>query len=82
MSTSTAAPAALARSDGAKVLTNGTAVATPATAPAPHVMATHLPLAFVDTVVHYNAFTHEHPRAEVLVLGNAIEFSVHNHAFE
>src|SRR6185312_3604000 len=44
MSTSTAAPAALARSDGAKVLTNGTAVAMPAPAPATHVMATHLRL--------------------------------------
>jgi hypothetical protein len=34
MSTSTAAPAALARSEGANVLTKGTAVATPPTAPA------------------------------------------------
>ncbi|KEH13621.1 hypothetical protein GY15_11110 [Delftia sp. 670] len=34
ISTSTAAPAALAFSDGWKVLTNGTAVATPPTAPA------------------------------------------------
>ncbi|MBW8756805.1 MAG: hypothetical protein JF586_04260 [Burkholderiales bacterium] len=73
MSTSTAAPAALARSDGAKVLTNGTAVAIPAPAPATHV---------VDTFVHYNAFTHEHPRAEVPVPGNAYEFSVRNRTFE
>jgi len=34
MSTSTAAPAALARSEGWKVLTNGTATAAPPTAPA------------------------------------------------
>jgi hypothetical protein len=39
MSTCTAAPAALARSDGAKVLTKGTATAAPPTAPAPQVMA-------------------------------------------
>jgi hypothetical protein len=38
------------------------------------------PLAVVDPVVHYNAFTHEHPRAEVSVLGNAFQFSVHNRA--
>ena len=34
MSTSTGAPAALARSEGWKLLTKGTAVATPPTAPA------------------------------------------------
>jgi len=39
MSTSTGAPAALARSDGVNVLTKGIAVATPATAPAPQVIA-------------------------------------------
>src|SRR5690606_41823258 len=39
MPTCTGAPAARARSDGAKVLTKGTATATPPTAPAPQVMA-------------------------------------------
>jgi len=39
MSTRTGAPAALARSEGVKVLTKGTAVATPPTAPAPQVIA-------------------------------------------
>jgi hypothetical protein len=42
ISTSTAAPAARARSDGWKVLTNGMAVATPPTAPAPQAMATQV----------------------------------------
>ena len=40
------------------------------------------PFAVVDTFVHYNAFTHEHPRAEVPVPGNAFEFSVRNRTFE
>jgi hypothetical protein len=42
MSTSTGAPAALARSDGVKLATNGTAVATPPTAPAPQVIMSQL----------------------------------------
>ena len=39
MSACTGAPAALARSDGAKLDTKGTATAAPPTAPAPQVMA-------------------------------------------
>ena len=42
MSTSIAAPAALAFSDGWKVLTKGTAVATPPTAPAQPVAISHV----------------------------------------
>jgi hypothetical protein len=44
MSTSTAAPAALARSDGWNVLTNGTATAAPPTAPAQDVAINHVRL--------------------------------------
>ena len=42
MSASTAAPAARARSEGWNVLTNGTAAATPPTAPKPQLMATQV----------------------------------------
>src|SRR5205823_1460562 len=42
MSASTGAPAAFARSDGVKLATNGTAVATPPTAPTPQVIMTQL----------------------------------------
>jgi hypothetical protein len=44
ISTSTAAPAALARSEGWKVLTKGTAVATPPTAPAHADVISHVRL--------------------------------------
>jgi hypothetical protein len=46
MSTSTAAPAALARSDGAKLLTKGTAAATPPIAPAQPDAISHVRLAW------------------------------------
>jgi hypothetical protein len=49
MSASTAAPAALARSDGAKVLTKGTATAAAPTAPAPAVIATQVRRLLVGT---------------------------------
>ena len=50
MSTSTAAPAALARSEGLKLLTNGIATATPPTAPAQLEAISHVRL-LLSTVV-------------------------------
>jgi hypothetical protein len=50
MSISTAAPAALARSEGLKLLTKGTATATPPTAPAQLEAISHVRL-LVSTVV-------------------------------
>ena len=57
MSTSTAAPAALARSDGWKLLTKGTAAATPPTAPTPQPDGNPGAAALIDLRV-----THESPR--------------------
>jgi hypothetical protein len=50
ISTSTAAPAALARSEGLKELTNGTTAATPPTAPTQLEVISHVRL-LVSTVV-------------------------------